>query len=97
MANKDLIPLNCDSCPNKKTTLGKGYAYLFAIAITGLLCWQSVDIKSTKNEGLEWHTKEVPVHLLAGYVFLVASSLGFNTDAIAVALGNALSQGRRLE
>lgn len=90
--------INCAmDCPNRKTSLGKGYAYLFAIAVTALLCWQSVDVKYTKSDGLEWQTKEVPVHLLVGYLFLVGSSLGFNTDALAVALGNALSQGRRLE
>lgn len=87
--DKEIIP--------QSKTLGKGYAYLFSIALTGLLCWQSVDAKYSSKSGLDIHTKDVPVHVLGGYLFLVASALGFNTDKLAIALGSALSGGRKLE
>lgn len=73
-------------------TCGKGYSYLFAIALTGLLCWQSNAIKYSKADGWEWQTKEVPAHVLYGYLFLVASTLGFDTDKLASAVGRTLSE-----
>jgi hypothetical protein len=89
---------NCPiDCPNRREkTLSKGYSYLFAVALTVLLGFQGLDGKVSSAHGIEIKTKEVPMLVLGGYIFLVAGALGFDTDSLAAAFGNALSAGRKL-
>lgn len=87
-------PPGCETCPNRKTTLGKGYSYLFAILLTALLGWSSITFKYTRSEGLEITTRDLPTHILIGYLFLVGGSLGLNTDKIAESLGSVLLNGK---
>lgn len=87
--DKHICPLDC---PNRSTKLGKGYSFLFAIALTALLAWQSCDVKYTKADGLELKTRDTPIGLLMASFFLIAGSLGMNTDPIAERLGKLLSK-----
>jgi transketolase len=94
---KELLPSPCPiNCPNRKTTLGKGYAYLFSLTLTALLLWQSVDLKYSR-QGLELQTKPIPTYLITGFVLLIGGALGLNTDGLANALGIALSSGRKID
>lgn len=90
------IPSGCETCPNRKTTLGKGYSYLFAILLTALLGWSSITFKYSRSQGLEVTTRDLPAHILIGYLILVGGALGINTDKIASSLGAALSSGKEL-
>lgn len=81
------------TCPNRQIKqLGKGYSFLFSLAVTALLVWQSVNIKYNKNEGWQLESKEVPLALLIPCAFLIAGALGINTDPLAQTLGKILSK-----
>lgn len=81
------------ACPNRKDKqLGKGYSLLFSVAIVGLLLWQSVTIKYSRDKGWDIANKEVPLALSIPCCFLVAGALGINTDPIAQKLGKFLTQ-----
>lgn len=84
---------NCPTdCPNRREKqLGKGYSFLFSLAITGLLAWQSINIKYTRAQGWELQSKEVPIALLIPCALLIAGALGINTDPLAQKLGSILS------
>lgn len=86
-------PFDCPiNCPNRQIKqLGKGYSFLFSLAVTGLLAWQSVDIKYTRASGWELSTKEVPIALLIPCCLLIAGALGLNTDSMAQKVGAVLS------
>ena len=90
------IPLGCENCPNRKTSLGKGYSYLFAILLTALLTWSSITFKYNRAQGLDVTTRDVPPHILIGYLILVGVALGINTDKIAASLGTVLNSGKEL-
>ncbi len=79
-------------CPNRGTRLGKGYSFLFSIALTVLLVWQSVDIKYSSQGGLEVKTRDIPLGILLPSFLLIAGALGINTDPIAEKLGSFLSK-----
>lgn len=81
---------------NKKiATVGKGYSYLFAVFLTGLVALQSVNL-SVENTAdgiqIKLSTKELPAHIFIPSVALIASILGLNTDSIALAIGRFLNQ-----
>lgn len=94
--NVTQTPITQASYIQSQAVLGKGYAYLFSIALTALVCWQSVEIKYTKNNGLELQTKEIPVHVLAGYAMIMGALAGIDTNRMATTLGNFLSAGRKV-
>lgn len=80
------------TCPNRQIKqLGKGYSFLFSLAVTGLLAWQSIDVKYTRSGGWELQSKEVPIALLIPCALLIAGALGINTDPLAQKLGSILS------
>lgn len=89
------IPPGCETCPNRKTTLGKGYSYLFVILLTILLGWSSINLKY-RSQGVNIETRDVPVHILIGYLVLVGGILKINTDKAAGVLGQFLSSGKQL-
>lgn len=79
------------SCPNRQMKqLGKGYSFLFSLAVTALLAWQSVDVKYTRDGGWSLASKEVPIALLIPCTLLIAGALGINTDPLAQKLGSIL-------
>lgn len=82
------------TCPNRMTRLGKGYSFLFSIALTALLAWQSVDVKYSKADGLELKTRDVPLALLLPSLILIAGALGINTDPIAQKFGGLLTTNK---
>ena len=86
--------INCPlTCPNRQIKqLGKGYSFLFSLAVTALLAWQSVDVKYTRNDGWQLASKEVPIALLIPCALLIAGALGINTDPLAQKLGSILSK-----
>lgn len=88
------IPPGCKTCPNRKTALSKGYSYLFAILLTALLGWSSISLKYNRVNGIDITTRDVPPHILIGYLLLVGGSLGLNTDKIAETLGSVLLSGK---
>ncbi|WP_143755419.1 hypothetical protein [Gloeocapsopsis sp. IPPAS B-1203] len=89
-SNKDLhCPVDC---PNRMSRLGKGYSFLFSIALTVLLVWQSCDVKYSDQTGLEIKTRDVPLAILVPSFLLIAGALGINTDPIAQKLGNILTK-----
>jgi hypothetical protein len=81
----------------KIATVGKGYSYLFAIFLTGLVALQSVNL-SVENDAdklqIKISTRELQAHIFIPYVTLIASILGLNTDSIAMAIGRFLNQER---
>lgn len=79
-------------CPNRMSRLGKGYSFLFSIALTVLVAWQSCDVKYSDQRGLEIQTRDVPLAILVPSFFLIAGALGLNTDPLAQALGRFLSK-----
>lgn len=85
--------INCPlTCPNRQIKqLGKGYSFLFSLAVTALLAWQSVDVKYTRNDGWQLASKEVPIALLIPCALLSAGALGISTDPLAQKLGSLLS------
>lgn len=83
------------TCPNRMSRLGKGYSFLFSIALTALLAWQSCDLKYSKADGWELKTRDVPLALLLPCLLLIAGALGINTDPIAQKMGSVLTKGGR--
>lgn len=80
------------TCPNRQIKqLGKGYSFLFSLAVTGLVIWQSVNVKYNKSDGWQLESKEVPITLLIPCALLIAGTLGINTDPLAQKLGKFLS------
>ncbi|PHJ59570.1 hypothetical protein VF14_08830 [Nostoc linckia z18] len=79
----------------KNSRLGKGYSYLFAAVLTGLLVGQSLNISlKFNNSGFEKFdiaTRELNGAIFYPCVALIAAILGLPTDAIALALGHFLS------
>lgn len=89
--NNDNCPMNC---PNRKQQqLGKGYSFLFALALTGLLTISSFDFRYSRDKGWEVSTRDIPLLVLIPSLFLIAGALGINTDPIAERLGAILSKG----
>lgn len=83
------------TCPNRMTKLGKGYSFLFSLALTLLLAWQSVNVEYSKTEGWRVKTRDVPLALLLPSMLLIAGALGINTDPIAQKLGSVLMDSKR--
>lgn len=80
-------------CPNRKQQqLGKGYSFLFAIALTTLLGLSGLDISYSKSNGWEVSSKDLSPWLLVAGTFLIAGALGINTDPLAQSLGAILSR-----
>lgn len=80
------------TCPNRQIKqIGRGYSFLFSLAITALLAWQSINVKYSRATGWELESKEVPIALLIPSAFLIAGALGINTDPLAQKLGKILS------
>lgn len=84
--------------PSKDSRLGKGYSYLFAIALTTFIAVQSIDLKFKTNSSGDFEiaiaTRELNTQIFLPCVGLIAGILGLPTDAIALALGQLLSKGR---
>lgn len=85
---------NCPTdCPNRREKqLGKGYSFLFAIALTGLLGFSGLDMKYSRSSGVEVSSRDIPPLVLIPGVFLIAGALGINTDPIAQLLGAFLDR-----
>lgn len=94
--NTQSIPTGCPipNCPNRKTALGKGYSYLFALALTGLLVWQSASISYDKEKGWTLATRDLPMTLLIPVLGLIATALGLPTDTLASGVGKILTGGK---
>jgi hypothetical protein len=91
--SKELPDRYCPiDCPNRMSRLGKGYSFLFSVALTVLLVWQSVDVKYSSQGGLEVKTRDIPLGILLPSFLLIAGALGINTDPIAQKLGSFLSK-----
>lgn len=84
--------------PKNDSRLGKGYSYLFALFLTGLIGSQSVDISlKFDNSGLKKFdiaSRELNAQIFYPCVGLIAGILGLPTDAIALAVGHFLTKGR---
>ncbi|WP_414755581.1 hypothetical protein [Anabaena sp. CCY 9910] len=82
--------------PPKDSRIGKGYSYLFAIALTAILVSQSIGIKFQTNSKREFNisieSRELNAQLFTAGVGLIATILGLPTDAIALAIGKFLSK-----
>jgi hypothetical protein len=82
-------------CPNRREKqLGKGYSFLFAIALTALLGFSGLDFKYSRERGVEVSSRDIPPLVLIPGVFLIAGALGINTDPIAQLLGAFLERRR---
>ncbi len=83
--------------PPKDSQIGKGYSYLFALALTAVIASQSVNVQFKFNKsGIEFAiaTRELNAQIFYPCVVLIAGILGLPTDAIALALGQFLTKGR---
>ena len=82
-------------CPNRREKqLGKGYSFLFAIALTALLGFSGLNLKYSRESGVEVSSRDIPLVLLLPGVFLIAGALGINTDPLAQLLGAFLDRRR---
>ncbi|WP_138503400.1 hypothetical protein [Nostoc sp. PA-18-2419] len=81
--------------PSKDSRLGKGYSYLFAIALTSIIASQSVNVQFKINSKSEFEasvaTRELNTQIFLPCVILIAAILGLPTDAIALAVGKILT------
>jgi hypothetical protein len=83
------------TCPNRKQQqLGKGYSFLFAIALTALLGFSGLTIHYSRERGIEISSRDIPPYVLIPGVFLIAGALGINTNPIAQLLGTFLDRRR---
>lgn len=97
MSSPEQQPTDCPipNCPNRtKTNLGKGYSYLFALALTGLLVWQSASIGYDREKGWSLATKDLPLTLLIPVLVLIGTALGLPTDTLASSVGKVLTGGK---
>lgn len=82
----------------KESRLGKGYSYLFAIALTAVVASQSLFISFETNKAGDFkiavHSRELNAQIFIPCVALIAGILGLPTDTIALALGQILTKGR---
>lgn len=89
-----------ESSREKTATIGKGYSYLFAIALTFFVALQSIEA-SFSSEGdavkIKIATREVNTQIFFPCVALIATILGVNTDSIALAFGQFLSPSPKSE
>ncbi|MBD2489016.1 hypothetical protein [Aulosira sp. FACHB-615] len=86
--------------PPPDSKIGKGYSYLFAIVVTGLIVFQSINIEFKTDKSGDYHlsvaSKDLNVQLFTAGVGIIATILGLPTDAIALAVGSLLSgKGRK--
>lgn len=82
-----------ENCPNRREKqLGKGYSFLFAIALTALLGFSGLEFKYSREKGVEVSSRDIPPLVLIPGVFLIAGALGINTDPIAQLLGAFLDR-----
>ena len=83
--------------PKNDSRLGKGYSYLFALFLTGLISSQSVDINFKFNSSGEFKfaiaSRELNTQIFYPCVVLIAAILGLPTDAVALAVGRFLTKG----
>lgn len=88
------------TCPNRVSShqnkLGKGYTFLFCIAITFLLIQQSIGVKYSSREGLELNSRDIPLMLLVPCLFLIAGAVGINTDKLAEKIGGFLDKSPKV-
>jgi hypothetical protein len=78
-----------------ESRIGKGYSYLFALALTFLLAGQSVSIsfQAEKNSfQFAIATRELNPQIFYPCVMLIAAILGIPTDALALAFGKLLAK-----
>lgn len=85
---------NCPiDCPNRREKqLGKGYSFLFAIALTVLLGFSGLEFRYSRDKGVEVSNRDIPLVILIPGVFLIAGALGINTDPLAQLLGAFLDR-----
>ena len=81
--------------PKNDSRLGKGYSYLFALALTTVIVSQSININFKTNYKGDFEiaiaTRELNTQIFIPCVILIAGILGLPTDAIALAFGKILT------
>lgn len=89
-------PFDCPiNCPNRREKeLGKGYSFLFAIALTALLGFSGLQFRYSQEKGVDISSRDIPLVILIPGVLLIAGALGINTDPIAQVLGAFLNRGK---
>lgn len=58
--------------------VGKGNSLFYAVIVTAVLTWQSIDISRTKDEGWTFRSKHVPVEILTPCLVFLGVALGVN-------------------
>lgn len=74
------------------TKIGKGNSLLYALIVSFVLGWQSVDIKRTRDEGWSFSSKPVPVEILTPCLVFMAVALGVNVGEAIASIAIAVSR-----
>ena len=61
-----------------KPQVGKGNTLLYALVVSIVLGWQSIDISRTRDDGWSFRSKHVPVEILTPCLVFMGVALGVN-------------------
>lgn len=74
------------------TKIGKRNSLLYALIVSVVLGWQSIDIKRTRDEGWSFSSKPVPVEILTPCLVFMAVALGVNVGEVIASIALAVSR-----
>lgn len=74
------------------TKIGKGNSLLYALIVSVVLGWQSIDIRRTRDEGWSFSSKHVPVEILTPCLVFMGVALGVNIGEAIASIALAVSR-----
>lgn len=72
--------------------IGKGNTLLYALVVSVVLGWQSIDISRTRDDGWSFRSKQVPVEILTPCLVFLGVALGVNIGEAIASIGIAVSR-----
>lgn len=75
-----------------KPQVGKGNTLLYALVVSVVLGWQSIDISRTRDDGWSFKSKHVPVEILTPCLVFLGVALGVNIGEAIASIALAVSR-----
>lgn len=72
--------------------VGKGNTLLYALVVSIVLGWQSIDISRTRDDGWSFRSKHVPVEILTPCLVFLGVALGVNIGEAIGSIALAVSR-----